>query len=117
MTSLLDPSAAERLAKLCGMFGSHQDGERAAAAAMADRLVRGLGLTWHQLIATPRATARDPKTVTEKIAFALANIAALSMWERGFLYSVNGKRCISPKQLVVLDQIVAKARSYAEGGE
>jgi hypothetical protein len=36
------------------------------------------------------------------------------MWERGFLYSVQGKRKLSEKQLNVLDQIYCKAR-FAEG--
>jgi hypothetical protein len=40
MTALIDPRIADKLAKLCGMFGSHHVGERANAAAMADRLVR-----------------------------------------------------------------------------
>jgi hypothetical protein len=115
MTILLDPAALERLAKLCGMFGSHHDGERAAAAAMADKLVRENGLTWQQVISRPAPSV--PETAPEKIAFALANIGALSMWERGFVYGVNGKRSISPKQLVVLDQIVDKIRAYAQGGE
>jgi hypothetical protein len=114
MIALLDPSVAERLARICGMFGSHHDGERAAAAAKADQLVRGLGLTWVQIIALPGAAARDPETVPEKLAFALANIVALSMWECSFVYGINGKLDISPKQVVILDQIVAKARTYAD---
>ena len=32
----------KRLALICGMFGSAHVGQRAAAAAMADKLVRGL---------------------------------------------------------------------------
>jgi hypothetical protein len=51
--ALLDPHSADRLRKLCGMLGSDHDGERAAAARAADKLVRGLGLTWHQVIAPP----------------------------------------------------------------
>ena len=44
--TLLDPSAAERLAKLLGMLGSNHDGEVSNAARMADALVREHGLTW-----------------------------------------------------------------------
>jgi cupin superfamily acireductone dioxygenase involved in methionine salvage len=49
---------AHRLVKLLGMLGSHHDGERAAAALMADRLVRERGLTWRDVIVMPRE-ARD----------------------------------------------------------
>jgi hypothetical protein len=51
--ALLDPQAGDRLAKLCGMFGSVHDGERATAAAKAGALVRSLGLTWRDVIAVP----------------------------------------------------------------
>src|SRR5262245_42235921 len=95
----LDPRVADKLAKLCGMFGSAHLGERAAAAQMVDRLVKESGLSWFDVI-SPSAPMG---TAAEKIAFAVANIDALSIWERGFIYSVNGKRKLSPKQMAVLD--------------
>jgi hypothetical protein len=49
ITAGLDTQPAQRLVKLCGMFGSEHDGERAAAALKADELVRGLGLTWSDI--------------------------------------------------------------------
>jgi hypothetical protein len=49
----LDTQSAERLAKLLGMLGSNSDGERANAARMADQLVRGLGLTWGDIVIPP----------------------------------------------------------------
>lgn len=49
---------AERLAKLCGMFGSAHAGERAAAAAKAHDLIRSLRLTWFDVIAPPPAISR-----------------------------------------------------------
>jgi hypothetical protein len=39
MTALLDPRLADKLAKLCGLFSSDHDGERASAAAMADKML------------------------------------------------------------------------------
>jgi hypothetical protein len=51
MTAALD--LADRLAKICGMFGSHHAGERSAAAAKADSLVRAAGLTWPDVIRLP----------------------------------------------------------------
>lgn len=40
-----------RLVKLLGMMGSAHDGERASAAALANRLVRDAGLQWDDVIA------------------------------------------------------------------
>jgi hypothetical protein len=48
--ALLNPKAADHLGKLCGMFGSEHDGERAAAARLADRHVKRLGLEWRDVI-------------------------------------------------------------------
>jgi hypothetical protein len=50
---VIPPETRERLTKLCGMFGSDHDGERAAAALKADQLVRQNGLTWHDIIMLP----------------------------------------------------------------
>jgi hypothetical protein len=117
MTALLNPRTADRLAKLCGMFGSDHDGERAAAALKADQLVRAHGLRWGEVISPVLVKAPSTawtSTTADNIAFALRNIGALSMWERGFLYSVRSKHKLSDKQLAVLEQIVAKAKAYAE---
>ena len=111
MTAILDPRAADRLAKICGMFGSSQDGERASAAAKADELVRSYGLTWPDVIAP-----RFSRSTEEQIGFALANLDALSMWERGFIYTVNGRPDLSPKQRDVLNRIERKVRAYRDGG-
>lgn len=57
--ALLDPNNADRLAKIAGMFGSEHEGERAAAAAKADALVRKLGLTWQDLISARSEGQQD----------------------------------------------------------
>jgi hypothetical protein len=49
----LDPVSADKLTKILGLLGSNHAGEREAAAQAADRLVRGLGLTWSEVIAPP----------------------------------------------------------------
>jgi hypothetical protein len=113
MTALIDPRTADRLAKLCGMFGSHHDSKRASAAEKADKLLSQHGFTWQQVISVPRPLA--PKAFLRRSPFALANIGALSMWERRFIYDVNGRRSLSPKQLVVLEQILAKVLAYRTG--
>jgi hypothetical protein len=115
MTALLDPNVADRLARICGMFGSDHDGERASAAAMADKLIRAHGLTWPDVISSSWSTY-NTTTIEEQIGFALANLPALSMWERGFIYSVNGKHDLSPKQQAVLDRLERKCRAYRDGG-
>jgi hypothetical protein len=50
MSARLDDASADRLTKLCGLLGSDHLGERAAAAAKADALVRSAGLTWRDVI-------------------------------------------------------------------
>jgi hypothetical protein len=42
-----------RLARLLGMLGSDHDGEVANAGRLADRLVRGAGLTWLDVVEAP----------------------------------------------------------------
>ena len=98
----LDPHAADRLARICGMFGSDHDGERATAAAKADQLIRSHGLRWSDVIAPV------PTETTDRIRFALGHIDLLSRWEHGFLLGVRGKQTLSEKQLLVLDQIMEK---------
>jgi hypothetical protein len=48
--SRLDPRAAGHLVKICNMFSSSHDGERAAAARLADQHIRRLGLSWGDVI-------------------------------------------------------------------
>ena len=87
MNALLDPQIADRLAKLCGIFGSHHAGERAAAAAKADELVRSHRLTWFDLllpqpiVVKPKKAAkwRKPRTTKAKLA-ALREFADRLPW-------------------------------------
>ena len=99
----LDPHAANKLAKLCGLFGSDHDGERAAAAAKADQLIRSHGLRWADVIAPP-----VPTETTDRIRFALGHIDLLSRWEHGFLLGIRRKQTLTEKQILVLDQIMEK---------
>jgi hypothetical protein len=107
MTSPLDPNAADKLVRICGLLGSAYDGERAAAALKADRLVRALGLTWSDVI-----TSRAPitcSTVEDQIDFALQHGEdVLNVWELGFLDGVRGRQFLTKKQLAKLAAIVAK---------
>lgn len=47
------PDLGGKLVKLCGMFGSDHEGERATAARLADQMVRGAGLTWESVFGLP----------------------------------------------------------------
>ena len=47
--TILDPRTADKVAKLCGLFSSDHDGERAAAAAKVDQIIRACGLTWGRI--------------------------------------------------------------------
>src|SRR5262245_25791951 len=98
----LDPSTAQRLAKLCGMFGSNHDGERAAAAAKADALVRGLGLTWPQIL-LPK---HESDSIEKLINFTLDHgDDVLTAWEEGFLRGIRGRQSLTEKQFIKLEQI------------
>lgn len=116
----LDGAAAERLAKLCGMFGSAHAGERAVAAAKAEQLVRGLGLTWFDVLQPQKPQQehkslwRDPGSDDEALRFARVHREMLSPWERKFVFSVHSGARLSPKQQSVLGQIVDKLRDAFE---
>jgi hypothetical protein len=47
---VLDVQSAARLVKLCGMLGSQHDGKCAGAAFESDQFIRGLGLTWGDIV-------------------------------------------------------------------
>jgi hypothetical protein len=106
--TVLDPNTADRLVKLCGMFGSDHDGERASAAALADKLVRAQGLTWSEVIAPM------PRSIEEQIDFVLSHEEVLSDWEWGFLKGIKGRQFLTEKQLAKLGNIVARVHAYFE---
>jgi hypothetical protein len=63
--ALLNPKTAQHLARICGMFGSDHDGERAAAARLADQHIKRLGLSWRQVIRVEahwRTMAREERS-------------------------------------------------------
>jgi hypothetical protein len=75
---------ATRLAKLCGMFGSDHDGERAAAAAKADQLVRERGLRWHDVIVIP-SRGGDATNWQRMAAFCREHLPKLNAKEVEFV--------------------------------
>lgn len=113
--ALLDPTIAERLAKLCGRFGSDFDNERAIAARKADKLVRANGLTWDQIIGAAvqpsKAELEWPDSDWTAVDAALS-ASDLTEWEFGFLSSIRsilgrGGR-LSAKQRATVQSIFAQ---------
>jgi hypothetical protein len=114
MTARLTPTAVDRLAKLCGMFGSHHDGEVSNAARLADTLVRDLGLTWRDVIKMP---PRAPPAITDwrtAARFCCANQDRLSARELDFIATLARWRGEpTAKQTKWLEDIVARLRRAA----
>ena len=96
-------TSARLVIKLCGLFSSEHAGERAAAAAKADAIIREHGLTW------PDVIRPEPPTET-KIRFLLENDDTLTGWEIEFLYGVRDLSELSEKQTAVLDRLYRRAR-------
>ncbi len=119
-TAIITADLADRLMKLCGMFGSDFEGERSNAARMADDLVRDAGLTWPDVIipATKAPSVngrvwREPTTSHEMVMICLRFTEPLTDWEIDFLKSIAGRTRLSAKQQKVLDRILGKARDFA----
>jgi hypothetical protein len=103
MNALL-PADLDRLAKLCGMFGSSFGGERAVAAALADKLVRDAGLTWQAVLTEPPATLPLSRPVgwRELAAACHARPHSLTPWERDFVAGLGRFPRLSAKQSATL---------------
>jgi hypothetical protein len=91
MTSVLDPRATDRLAKLCGMLGSAHAGERAAAAAKADDMVRSMGLRWADVISVPLVPVEAPADISWQAALdvCLEHIRELNPRDQNFVRSLS----------------------------
>jgi hypothetical protein len=99
-----------RLSKICGMFSSVFEGERANAAALADRFLRDRGLTWADILPTqlPSPTSTSPAW-RQVVAACRARPDLLTEWERAFLAKVaTYQKGPSGKQAEILATIAAK---------
>src|SRR4051812_42248162 len=108
----LDPSLATKLAKICGLLGSDQDGERSAAAWHATRLLRTHGMTWADVFKPAPATqtqhSRAPHA--SQAEWALRFQDRLSEWERTFLAGICRRQSLSARQAAALGGILQKLR-------
>ena len=116
----LPDDARTRLAKVCGLLASDQDGERAAAALLATRLLRSHGLSWADLLtpaASPPPAAPAAAQATPMHAalaeWALRTPEHLTPWERSFLADIRARRRLTPRQASVLAEIVRELRERA----
>jgi hypothetical protein len=110
----LAPRVADRLAKLCGLFGSDHDGER--APRLADQLIHGHGLTWGDVITVPAAMPMQSHSLDWRMAvrFCIAHQHALSPREFSFIVTLtrwHGEPTL--KQHKWLNDIVARLRGYS----
>ncbi|MFT8246592.1 hypothetical protein [Roseomonas sp. BN140053] len=130
MSALMDPRTADKLAKVAGLLASDQDGERAAAAWQASRLLTSCGWSWAELVErattpTPIPQSRpQPNPSAYSYAYpggapdhvaaarrALMSAHLLTPWEAAFCNSIAGqRRGLSTKQRTTLDAITAKLR-------
>ena len=106
---ILDENTLARLIKVCALFASDKAGERASAAAMADRLVKKLGLSWRQILRTNVEPSAE-----ELIEVALTGRDVLTAWESNFLHGIRGREFLSEKQRSTLHSIVAKVSAGRE---
>jgi hypothetical protein len=105
----LAASDLDKLTKLCGLFSSDFEGERANAAALADRLLRSHGLRWVDVLSASRLPPPDPPAWQSTVAACRARPDRLSAWERDFLAELATYRHPpSGKQADILARIAAR---------
>jgi hypothetical protein len=118
----LFPDTRRKLAGVLGMLGSDYAGERDAAAHLANRIVRGAGVQWDELIAVPapdprckpppyQPPPRPPSGWRELARRCAAYPEWLSPWERQFVAGLGRWGRLSSKQAATLDRIALKLRS------
>ena len=104
----------KRLALICGMFGSHHDGERAAAASKAHDIVQELGVTWDQILVFPEGKA-EMAEVRRLARMLLRHPDLFSDFEIKFLKNLKRyTRSLSQKQRDLLAQLVERLEELAE---
>ena len=106
MTALPAPQRA-KLAKLLGLLGSDQAGERDAAVLAATRLLERSGLRWPEILSLPQPPKREPLFATWRTTCAELSQRPgdLRPWERKFVADLPAFPRISTKQRYVLKEI------------
>jgi hypothetical protein len=105
-----------KLALICGMLGSHHDGERAAAASKAHDIVQELGVTWEQILVLPEGKA-EMAEVRRLARTLLKQPDLFSDFEIKFLKNLKHyTQPLSQKQRDLLAQLVERLEELAGGG-
>ena len=117
MTTLVD---LQRLARVCGLFGSEHDGEALAAARQAEKIRKKVGLTWEELLVPSirqRSEDPPPDDLTDwrwACHFCLERYRSLTSWELDFVATVaRYQKAPSAKQMIILQRLVARCRNAA----
>lgn len=118
----LSPDVRLKLARVLGLLGSNHPGERDAAGLAADRIIRGAGLSWEDLLGSPSRPPRPAyhsptgSSPASGLAFradvqlCLRHCRALTDWERGFLDTVARRSTVSEAQTSKMRQIADSLR-------
>jgi hypothetical protein len=113
----LDPSAADKLVKVCGLLASDHDGERAAAARQAVKMLQAAGLTWGDIIRPaqpvppPLQCSPPPTGHVAQAWWAQRFPDSLTQWERKFLADIARRHSLSPKQASSLSSILRRLQA------
>jgi len=119
----LSPAERRKLVGILGMLGSAHDGERAAAAALASRLVRDKGLGWDDLILADGPGTRQAPGGTQdgrgsrwqggdSLTTCLRWLGELTPWETRFVMDLRQKRRpFTPAQRAKIEQIADALRA------
>lgn len=123
MMAPVDPKAATRLGKLCGLLGSDHEGERSNAAALATRELRALGMSWQELVARafPRciqapahaaAPASGDRWCREMLRRLLGVQHLLTGWEAAIVENIAAKGpAMTLRDVVKLCEIIERVRA------
>jgi len=111
----MTPLERSRLAAVLGLLGSVHSGEILNAAAVAERLRRAAGVSWHEILQPPMPVAQPTRgtEIEEDLDLILDNVATLTGWEQNFARSVASRSIFSEKQTDVIRRIAAKLRRTA----
>ncbi len=113
-----DERTVSRLANVCAMLTSPNDGERATAALLASRVLASLGMNWRELvrraltpeIGHPEDDTGDDESGILRLYRELLEWNGLTGWEFDFLSNLSQRNVITPseRQQACLNRIVRR---------